>query len=124
MVREANKGDSLYAAALDFVNGQRKSLGLRATSRLPKGYPYCASLCVIAKALEPCGVRNTCYTDEGFVLLEGWRSDGTVATRQYDAAPVADFMRAFDKGEYPSLIIPPTPIKVKKPGERKMTVIG
>jgi hypothetical protein len=37
---------------------------------------------------------------------------------------LAQFMKDFDDGFYPHLEIPKTPIKIKKPGERKLTVIG
>ncbi len=86
------------------INVLRKEEGLRALGKLKKGVPGHISACALMMSLE-----------------------GTIYHDVLDLPPskvLTEFMFAFDDGAYPHLEIPLSPIKIKKPGERKLTVIS
>jgi hypothetical protein len=98
--------------ATRWVNARRKEGGLRGT-RLTKGYRAHASLCTIAKSLEKVGVTAADY-DGPYVILRGETTRGEESSRQWNDPTVTRFMLDFDNGEYPELVIPPTPLKIGK----------
>lgn len=99
--------------ALRWVNERRKEGGLRGTSRLTKGYKGSAILCTIAKSLEKVGVYSADYGGDE-VSLTGLNGKEEEVVRAWQDPELARFMEEFDAGEYPELVIDPTPIKIGK----------
>lgn len=108
----------LEDAARKFVNERRKSIGLRATSRLSKGYPLSTRLCCLAMSLECCGVYEV-LPDPDSGVIELRNKQGKALT--FKAPEVAEFAKQFDLGKYHHLEIPSTPIRQKQ--GRKLAVI-
>ena len=109
--------EALLKAAKDFANEIRVECGLRRTGKLKKGYRCDALLIPLATALEGCGVLAIWAEGGRVVMTDGTRS------LTYDRPEVVAWCNEYDDGAYPELVIPPTPIKIKKPGERKATIL-
>lgn len=106
-------------AAKEFVNEIRVKCGHRRIGKLKKGYMGSQTHCPVALGLEICGVQGVYAYLTTIYLIH---RDGRCLA--YKLPEAAQWMHDFDDGKYPELVIPPTPIKLKKPGERKATVIG
>lgn len=100
--------DSLRKSALRFVNDRRKEAGLRATSRLSKGYKADSLLNPIAQSLGKVGVFQTMQSGSSV-----WLASTTYQWRRFHEPHTARFMREFDQGQFPDLEVPPTQIKIK-----------
>lgn len=101
-----------YKHALKWVNERRKEGGLRATSKLSKGYKGHAFTCPIAASLRKVGVTAAWPTDDGRVILSsGLYEDGHRRHMTWREPDVCRFMLDYDAGKYPELVIKPKPIK-------------
>ncbi len=86
------------------VNERRKQDGKRALGKLKKGIPLRMWDCTLAMSLD--------YLGRGWVQALQWDTE------------LDEFAAIFDKRGYPHLEIPLSPIKIKKPGQRKLTVLS
>lgn len=86
---------------LDWVNTQRKELGMDPLEELPKGMCHIPSQCVIANALYSPGLMR--YISVGPYDAYAGMIDGSDWELRFPA-PITQFVWAFDRGEYPELI--------------------
>lgn len=100
---QSNELKELEQTAKKWVNEIRKKNGKRALGKLKRGVPKSKAACTIAMSVP--------------FHSESWMQHGL-------PQEIWAFIEAYDKGRYPHLEIPKTPIKIKRPGQRKAEVIG
>lgn len=110
--------DELYAIALAWVNDLRTEYGEEPLTDLPQGLRYEPGVCVLSRAVTsalcdgsaqiPSQERYSSRRQDAGVTFG---RDGRVQRRPIPNE-VEQFMRRFDKNEYPHLVVPTAPVGV------------
>ena len=101
-----------HIKVLKFVNRTRKALGYKPLSRLPKGETYSVDYCPLARALKSEDVGDLYITIPSAKAEEVKKIFRTSIYSNFEDLTeirtpriLADFIKKFDRGNYPELII-------------------